>query len=386
MSKTPETFDVLLVGGGVMGLSLAWELAQQCARVCVVDSGEMGREASWAAAGMLPPGPNKEYWPNCSAYEQLQGLSHELQPAWHQKLADLTHIDNGYLPTGALYICDGSAAATAALEKNQREWERWGLEDHQLDTAAIADLEPAISRQTQAILLPGESQLRPPRHLLALLAACQRAGVILRPGCQLVGWQTQGEQIRAATTSTGTICADNYCLTSGCWTGPLAAGLGLELPIRPIRGQILLLNGPPNTLRRIVNAGPRYLTPRPDGRVLVGSTQEEVGFHKQNTVEGLADLMNFARQLCPTLADFTLEQSWSGLRPGTADELPYLGRLPRYDNAWIAAGHFRAGIQLSPATAVVMRSIILGQEPPVDVTTLGVGQPRFNDSQVPAIR
>ncbi|MDZ4656818.1 MAG: glycine oxidase ThiO [Bythopirellula sp.] len=372
MQKTPETFDVLLVGGGVMGLSLAWELAQQGTLVCVIDSGEMGREASWAAAGMLPPGPSRGHWPNCTAYEQLQGLSHELQPAWHQKLADLTHIDNGFRPTGALYVDDGRAMTMAALEKNQREWDRWGLEYHQLDAAAIADVEPAISPQSQAILLPGESQLRPPRHLKALLAACQREGVDLQPGCQLLGWQTQGEQIRAAITSMGAITAENYCLTSGCWTGPLAAELGLELPIRPVRGQILLLNGPPNTLRRIVNAGPRYLTPRPDGRVLVGSTQEEVGFNKQNTVEGLAELMNFARQLCPALADFTLEQNWSGLRPGTADELPYLGRLPRYENAWIAAGHFRAGIQLSPATAVVMRSLILGQKSPVDVATLGI--------------
>lgn len=374
MPKTPETFDVLLVGGGVMGLSLAWELAQQGTRVCVVDSGEMGREASWAAAGMLPPGPSGEHWPNCTAYEQLQGLSHELQPAWHQKLADLTHIDNGFRPTGALYVAESSTAKTAALEKNQREWDRCGLEYHQLDAAAIADVEPAISPQSQAILLPEECQLRPPRHLKALLAACQLAGVDLRPGCQLLGWQTQGEQVCAAITSMGTITAENYCLTSGCWTGPLAAGLGLELPIRPVRGQILLLNGPPNTLRRIVNAGPRYLTPRADGRVLVGSTQEEVGFNKQNTVEGLAELMNFARQLCPALADFTLEQSWSGLRPGTTDELPFLGRLPRYENAWIAAGHFRAGIQLSPATAVVIRSLMLGQEPPVDVRTLGVGR------------
>ena len=384
--KTSETYDALLIGGGVMGLSLAWELAQHGAKVCVVDSGEMGSEASWAAAGMLPPGPSREPWPSSSAYEQLQGLSHELHLQWHQKLSDLTHIDNGFQPTGALYVTDGSARATATLEKNRLEWDRWGLHYHQLDELALSDLEPTLSRHAKAILLPSESQLRPPRHLKALLAACQKSGVDLRPGCQVMSWQASGNRITAAMTSTGPISAENYCITSGCWTGPIAAGLGLELPIRPIRGQILLLNGPPNTLRRIVNAGPRYLTPRPDGRVLVGSTQEDVGFNKQNTVEGLAELMNFAQELCPALADFTLEKSWSGLRPATPDELPYLGRLPQHENGWIAAGHFRAGIQLSPATAVVMRSLILGQESPVDVRGLGVEQPRLSESLGLAIR
>ena len=372
MPKNSEICDILLVGGGVIGLSLAWELAGHGAKVQVIDSGEMGREASWAAAGMLPPGPKTHLWPDCSAYEQLQGLSHQLHPDWQARLADLTQIDNGYRQTGALYISEGTAEANSSLEKCKSEWNRWGLAHHGLDSTALADLEPALTPQSQAMLLPDEGQLRPPRHLKALVAACQRSGVQLTAGCQLLGWQTAGKRITAAVTSIGTITSGEYCLTSGCWTGPIAAQLGLELSIKPIRGQILLLNGPPNTVRRIVNAGPRYLTPRPDGRVLVGSTQEEVGFNKQNTVEGLAELMNFARQLCPALADFTLEKSWSGLRPGTADELPFLGRLPLYENGWIASGHFRAGIQLSSATAVVMRSLILGQTPPVDVATLGV--------------
>jgi glycine oxidase len=373
-AKSSEIFDVLLIGGGAMGLSLAWELAQHGAKVCVVDSGPMGNEASWAAAGMLPPGPNRALWPQCSAYEQLQGLSHELHPQWHERIREFVEIDNGYRPTGAIYIADGAPAANAALQRNQQEWRRWQLEQHSLDSTSLCDLEPALAVTGEAVLLPSESQVRPPRHLKALLAVCQKSGVELRSGCQVLGWQTTGNKITAALTSTGLISAEHYCLTSGCWTGALAAGLGLSLPIRPVRGQILLLNGPPHTLRRIVNAGPRYLTSRPDGRVLVGATQEEVGFDKQNTVEGLAELMNFARTLCPALAKFTLEKSWSGLRPGTADDLPYLGRLPNHENGWIAAGHFRAGIQLSPATAVEMRSLILGQEPPVDVTDLGVAR------------
>ena len=367
MTQTSETYDFLLVGGGVMGLSLAWELAQQGIRVCVVDSGEMGCEASWAAAGMLPPGPKAELWPNCTPYDRLQGLSQQLHPEWHARLADQTGINNGYRLSGAIYLANNPGIAV-----NIAEWQRFGVAHHELDQVAFADLEPAFAPQQRAILVPEEGQLRPPRHLKALIAACTQSGVILKTGCQLLDWSFDGPRITAALTSTGTISAGNYCLTSGCWTGTVATRLGLEIPMRPVRGQILLLRGPVDTLHRIVNSGPRYLTPRPDGRVLVGSTQENAGFDKRNTVEAIAELTEFARSSYPALAKFTLEKTWSGLRPGTADDLPYLGRLPQFENGWIASGHFRAGIQLSPATAVVMRSLMLGQIPSVDVRSLSL--------------
>lgn len=369
MTQAARTFDTLLVGGGVMGLSIAWELAQRGGNVCVVDAQEMGREASWAAAGMLPPGPCKDALPQCSAYDQLAGLSEELHPAWHRQLLELTTIDNGYRPTGAIYL-----AGQGSLEPHIEQWQRFGTEYVELDGAALADLEPTLSTQTPAVLVPGEGQLRPPRHMKALAAACVRAGVTLIPGCQVLGWNRTATAITAAITSTGEIAAGNYCLTSGSWTGVVAATLGFEIPVRPVRGQIMLLKGPAGTPTRIVNSGPRYLTPRPDGRVLVGATQEEVGFDKRTTVAGLAELASFARQTCPALANFTVEKTWSGFRPGTADDLPYLGRLPGIDNAWIAAGHFRAGIQLSPATAVVMRSLILGETPPVNVDELSLAR------------
>jgi glycine oxidase len=366
MPKSSETCDVLLIGGGVVGLSLAWELASSGAKVQVVDSRELGREASWAAAGMLPPGPIAEIRASCLPYEQIQGLSHDLHPEWHERLRTEVGIDNGYRPTGAIYAAESSSA----LAQHTDEWTRWGLEFRDLDRAGVVDLEPNLNFDGRAALLPSECQLRPPWHLKALIAVCQKVGVKLTPGCQVTGFDVQNGRVTVARTTLGTVPVEQVCLTSGCWSGQVAAGLGLNLPIRPVRGQILLLNGPPGVLKRIVNAGPRYLTPRADGRVLVGSTQEEVGFNKQNTVEGVAELMNFARRLCPPLADFTLEQSWSGLRPGTGDGLPFLGRVPKIENAWLATGHFRAGIQLSPATAVIMRSLILGQDSPVDVTEL----------------
>jgi glycine oxidase len=367
MTQAAKSFDILLVGGGVMGLSLAWELAQRDAKVCVIDAGEMGTEASWAAAGMLPPGPKSELWEKCSAYERLQGLSQQLHPEWHARLAEQTEINNGYRLTGAIYLA-GSPNFVAHLA----EWQRFDVPYQDLDRAAITDLEPALTPPSRAALVPDEAQVRPPRHLKALVAACQRSGVTLKPGCQLLGWQTESDRITGAITSMGRISAGNHCLTRGCWTGVVSAGLGLDIAMQPVRGQILLLRGPVGTLQRIINSGPRYITSRPDGRVLVGSTQEDVGFDKRNTAAGLAELTNFACETCPALANFTVEKCWSGLRPRTADDLPYLGRLPRFENGWIAAGHFRAGIQLSPATAVVMRALMLGETPPVDVSEMGL--------------
>ena len=169
----------------------------------------------------------------------------------------------------------------------------------------------------------------------------------------------------AVRTSTQRYAAGAVCITSGSWSGPLLARLGITIPIKPIRGQIALLQTKANLLRRVINEGKRYLVPRADGRVLVGSTEEDAGFLKLTTAAAIDDLLSFARELVPALAGAGLETSWAGLRPATPDGRPYLGHLPGLDNGLVAAGHFRAGLQLSPGTAVVMRQAMLGQ--PVDI-------------------
>jgi glycine oxidase len=143
--------------------------------------------------------------------------------------------------------------------------------------------------------------------------------------------------------------------------------LGISVGMKPVRGQMVLLGGPRPNLRRIVNDGPRYLVPRGDGRVLVGSTEEDAGFDKRTTAEGVSDLLDFAVRLAPGLKSMQFEQCWAGLRPATLDGLPYLGRLPGLDNAFVAAGHFRSGLQLSPGTAVVMSRLIQGLDTTIDL-------------------
>jgi glycine oxidase len=181
-----------------------------------------------------------------------------------------------------------------------------------------------------------------------------------------------GGRVTGVVTPRGTLSAGKYCLCGGAWSADTAARMGVRLSIKPIRGQIALLNTGEPGLQRILNDGPRYLVPRGDGRVLVGSTEEDAGFVKQNTASAIGELLAFAQSLCPALGDARLERCWSGLRPGTADGLPYLGRLPDLENAFIAAGHFRQGLYLSPGTAVMMSQLLRGEKPEIDLTPFSV--------------
>jgi len=375
MTTTSDNYDTLIVGGGVIGLSIAWELAQHGEKVCVVDRGQFGQEASWAGAGMIPAGPDESHWKMATPFEQLEGLSLQLHSEWHQQLQELTGIDNEYRQCGTVYLAS-TPAETKTLDRKIERWRQLGIACHQLDSATLTELEPTLAPRaaefSRAYHVPAEVQVRNPRHLRALVAACQLAGVELRTGVTVHGFEAAGDRLLTAATCAAPIRADKFCLAAGTWSGQIAAGLGIDLPVRPIRGQIVLLNGPPGLLGRNVYVGMRYLTPRRDGRLLVGSTLEDVGFIKQNTVTAVADLMRFAESIAPEIAQLPIETQWAGLRPGTVDGLPYLGRLPQFKNGWLATGHFRAGLQISPGTAVVMRALMLGQEPAVDVTLLGV--------------
>lgn len=376
--QAPDTnYDFLIVGGGVIGLSLAWELAQHQARVCVVDRGPLGQEASWAGAGMVPPGVAQSHWQIANALEQLEGSSETLHGEWHEKLLDLTGIDNEYRRCGGIQLALDENEADVLDEKVAR-WRALGIDCQSVNRNTLADLEPALASQANdfvcAYYLPAEAQIRNPRHLQALVTACRLADVELRPHTQVTNFELINGQITKINIGNDYLHANQVCLAVGSWSGLLAKKLGLELPVRPIRGQIALLRGQPEMLRRNINVGARYLVPRADGHVLLGSTQEEVGFNKQTTDDGINGLREFAASVCPATKNLPVSKAWSGLRPGTDDGLPYLGLLPELDNAWLATGHFRAGLQLSPATATVMRALMLGQQPPIDVAPLSTSR------------
>jgi glycine oxidase len=348
----PTHPDVLILGGGVIGLTTAYFLARDGVRVEVVDKGEFGQEASWAGAGILPPGnPVRAETP----YDQLRAHSAALYPGLSAELRERTSIDNGYLRCGGLDFDADDAAAEAA-------WRHEGITFEKLGRKELARLEPALAeRPGSAYHLPEMAQLRNPRHVKALLAGCAALGVCLRPGCLVHGLERRGGRIASARSATGLIRADKYLVASGAWTSSLLEPLGCHPGIQPVRGQIALLRTPAPSFRRILLWGKCYLVPRPDGRVLVGATEENAGFDKCTTAGAIGDLLVFAVRLVPGLASAPLERCWAGLRPGSPDGWPFLGAVPGCDNLFVAAGHFRAGIQLSPATGLVMKELLQGQ-------------------------
>ena len=379
--------DCLVIGGGVIGLSIAYELSGHGLRVRVIDRQRPAAEASWAGAGILPPvGQSSPQSP----LAHLAAMSLRLHAVWAQRLRAETGIDNEYRRCGGWHLLvaglsdlaplgDVKAYIQANVHAASIPDDLWNAFPYARVTfRELESREPALAdaRRNGAILAAAfaedEAQLRNPRHLKALLAACRQRGVTVEEGVEATGFWSSAGQVVAAQTSHGPRYAGSFCITAGVWSGRLAGSIGVKIRVKPIRGQMVLLDNPQPALEHIVNVGKRYLVPRLDGRVLVGSTEEDVGFDKRNTDEGMAELLHFTQTLIPAWRDAKVERTWAGLRPATPDEAPYLGRAPALNNLYVAAGHFRSGIYLSPATAVVMSELIRGVRPSIDLTAFQI--------------
>jgi glycine oxidase len=364
----PKRADVLIVGGGVIGLSTAYYLASRfAATVTVIDRGPLAREASWAGAGIIPPGRPEGA---TSPFDRLRAISATLIATLSAELHERTGIDNGYRVTGGVELLTGHSIDTDA-------WSREGIEWQSVAGTQLQAVEPALAQDVgPAYYLPGMAQIRNPRHLKALIAATDARHVELRPGCPALSLNHEGGHITAVIAGNDRLVANAYVVAAGAWTDSVLAPLGLAIDCRPIRGQIALLRTQAPVLSRIVLAEKRYLVPRDDGRVLVGATEEDAGFDPSTTAAGIGDLLRFATGMVPALETAAVERCWAGLRPGSPDGLPTLGRMPGFDNLWVAAGHFRAGLQLSAATGLVMAEALTGRPTTLALEPFRAGRPR----------
>lgn len=360
------TRDTVIIGGGVIGLSVARELASAGRRVTLLERGEPGREASWAGAGILPPGNLARAR---GPLDRLRAFSAGLWRDWSQALREETGIDNEYVACGGLTVSLGEESADEWLA----EWNAEQVPTEVLDGGGLRRYEPALAPGiTRGFRLAGLAQVRNPRHLAALTVACRNRGVDIRPHSAVCAAEFQDERLLAVGTETERFEAEQFCFCTGAWTGLLTHRMHRPVPIVPVRGQIVLLRTEQPLLRHVVEVGKRYLVPRSDGRVLVGATEEGAGFEKGNTPEAVSDLRTLAAALVPELARATVETVWSGLRPGCERGYPFLGRLPHCENAFVAAGHFRAGLQTSPGTGVLMRQLLCGETASLDLEPFSI--------------
>lgn len=353
--------DVVVVGGGVIGCATAWYLARAGATVTLIERGELGSEASGAAAGMLAAlsdeggdhGP--EFLQLC-----LDGLA-----AYEDALSDLvaTGVDVRYNRSGILHLAR-SASEAGALRRRYESQQRIAPDNQWLEGDALRATEPQAGATAVAGLLsPSEHYLDPQRLVLALAAAAEKAGARIITGEAVSDILAGFDKSRLVRTTDGDYEADAVLLAGGSWTADLAERLDAAIPVSPVRGQMISLRGPATPLRHILWGEPAYLVPREDGQTFVGATVEKVGFINQTTDEGIARLRSAAAELVPDLAGAEVIRAWSGLRPATPDGLPILGLLPGHEDVWVATGHYRNGILLAPITGRLMAEAIIEGKP-----------------------
>ncbi len=363
--------DCLVIGGGLIGCLSAYELARAGARVAVVERGEIGREASWAGAGILSP---MFPWRYPDGLSTLVNRSLARYPTLVRELTDLSGVDPQHRTCGLLIpVLEGEAEGDLA---EALPWSaRFGWPCERLDGDAAREVEPTLGAAcVGGVWWPEVGQIRNPRLAAAARRACAAVGVELIDHREVTGFRRAGSRILAATTGAGEFAAGHFVLAAGAWSRAVAGRLDLDLEVVPVKGQILLLRAAPGTVQRIIKHESCYMVPRVDGRILVGATMERAGFDKETTLWAMRALANGAVRLLPTLDGAVVERQWAGLRPGTADGLPYLGPAPGIDNLTVAAGHYRNGVVLAAATAEAVAAMVGGQQPATDLTPFAVGR------------
>ncbi|HCT99050.1 MAG TPA: glycine oxidase ThiO [Methylococcaceae bacterium] len=355
-----QNSDITIIGGGVMGLLTAREFLNAGASVTLLEKNACGQEASWAGGGILLP---LYPWRQSPAISDLVMASLTLYPTLAKQLYSDTGIDCEWTQSGLLMTQMAHDEETLAHQWADKY-------DICVQTPQSSDFAPLNITPQHPLLLPEIAQIRNPRLLDALKADVLKKGLHLVEHCEITHFTLEHQKLHDIHTSHGKFPVHEVILTAGAWTRSIfqqcLIGV-IEAPeIYPAKGQMLIFEAPPETLKHIVLHGEHYLIPRRDGKILVGSTVEYHVFHKDVTVEAHESLFNFASHLLPSLNTAPMIKHWAGLRPATEDGVPYIGRHPEITNLSLNAGHFRNGLTMAPASAQLLADIILNRPSVVD--------------------
>ncbi len=342
------------MGGGLTGLLLARELALSGVEVTVIERGKLAQESSWAGGGILSP---LYPWRYPEPVTALASWSQRFYAGLAADIQSQSGIDPEFIQSGLLML--------APEEPNEAL--SWGhqhdVELQQVSSAEANAIEPQLGIESDGIWMPQIAQIRNPRFLQALIKACEGLGVKFiefSPVEQLI---IQDERIIGVKTSADAFRAESVVVASGAWSQQLLSTLGTNLEVEPVKGQMLLYLAEPDLLQRIVLVEGRYVIPRRDGHILVGSTMEYSGFDKSTTDEARQALQAAAEKIVPALRNYPVVNHWAGLRPGSTYGIPYISQHPKIVNLFVSAGHFRNGVAMGPASARLLADLILERDP-----------------------
>ena len=337
---------IIVVGGGIMGCLTALALAERGCQVTIVErnviAAQTSGESSWAGAGILFP---LLPWMYKDAVNQLAMAGAALYPALCERLLTATGIDPEYTQSGLQIL--PAFDETAAVN--------W-----------CAQYQIPVVKNANGLFLPTIAQVRPPNLLQALRQILIQQGVQLLEHTQLKPLANVNKLDGWETSTGAVLTADDFVVTSGAWSFELLKETAANLDIKPMRGQILLYDNVSEKPENIIYSNGFYLVPRRDGLLLAGSTLEDVGFDSRTTIEVKQDLKTKAESILPSLKHATIRKHWSGLRPGTPDNLPTIAAHPTIKNLYINTGHFRYGLTMAPASAALATALILGKTPQID--------------------
>lgn len=343
-----KSWDVIVAGGGIIGLSLSLELRKRGAEVLVLDKAEPGQEASWAAGGMLANCGDE----NPAALKSLANTSAAMYPEFVAEIEDASGTKVDLRSNGTLLF-----PAPGVSVKD--------IPGAQPLPAPIAELEPELAAGDRTVTYLAERSLGPRLLVEAALRAARHRDVEVKHGEHVLGVNIGDGRACGVTTTKTSYAASKVVNCAGAWAGSIAP---YEFPTRPVKGQMVSFVMPRrNLLQHVVRSPEIYLIPRSDGRLLAGATVEEAGFDKRTVPETIQQLEHAAIGILPALAGARILEAWAGLRPGTPDALPILGATPT-PGYYVATGHFRDGILLAPITARLMTQLIFGEDPQTDLS------------------
>ncbi|MEY4166439.1 MAG: hypothetical protein RIR52_263 [Acidobacteriota bacterium] len=362
--------DLLVIGGGLIGCSVAWEAAKRGLRVTVLERGEVGSGATYAAGGMLAPLSEAD---GESPFLQLARRSAELYPGFVADLRAAVGIDVEYRTEGTLYL-SLSDSDDLELESRYRWQHESGLKVERLTSTELLRLEPALTPETRwALLFPDDRQVNNRRLITAVHEAALASGVVFRTNTAVErllidgsdGQSTDGLSIRGVRLDSGSLEANRVVIAAGCWSCRITDAPATG--VKPIRGQMIAVRNTSPPVRHVVYSHRGYLIPRLDGRLIAGSTTEEVGFDCRNTAGGIASVLTHAAEMMPAFMNQPIVETWAGLRPRATDHLPILGADPLIRGLIHATGHYRNGILLAPVTARIVGDLLTGVETGIDL-------------------